>query len=59
MPAAKLILERMASGDVHIHWFPALKDITGIDPVPPHERGKLPAMTRAWIEWGKRSRLIH
>ena len=36
------------------HWFWALKSISGDDPVPETARGKLPAMTRLWLEWGRR-----
>jgi len=35
------------------HWSWALVAITGEDPVPPEDRGKLAAMTRAWLQWGK------
>src|SRR6266436_5895699 len=34
------------------HWFWALKAITGIDPVPAAERGKVQEMARCWVEWG-------
>lgn len=51
---AKFILERMSAGDVHPHWFPALKDIAGqFDPVPPHDRGRVSEMTKHWLEWGR------
>jgi hypothetical protein len=51
---AKFILERMSAGDVHPHWFPALKDIAGqFDPVPPYDRGRVSEMTKHWLEWGK------
>ncbi|MGA2735576.1 MAG: hypothetical protein ABSG35_23655 [Syntrophobacteraceae bacterium] len=33
------------------YWFPALKAITGCDPVPPDKRGDLQAMTKVWLEW--------
>lgn len=36
------------------HWFWALRAITGEDPVPAADRGKLQAMTRAWLEWADR-----
>jgi hypothetical protein len=55
---ARFILERMAEGDVHVHWFPALKDITGADPVPDYERGRVSQMTRRWLEWGKAEGLL-
>jgi len=35
------------------HWFWALRAITGEDPIAPEERGKVRAMTAAWIQWGK------
>jgi hypothetical protein len=35
------------------HWFAALKSLTGIDPVPPCDRGQIGPMTKAWITWGK------
>jgi hypothetical protein len=50
--ALRLILERMKAGEVHIHWFPALKRIAGHDPVPVEARGFVPEMARAWIDWG-------
>ena len=36
------------------HWFWALKAITGEDPVPDASRGKVPEMSRLWVEWGRR-----
>jgi hypothetical protein len=35
------------------HWFWALKAITGADPVPPPQRGKMREMAQAWIAWGR------
>lgn len=35
------------------HWFWALKAITGEDPVAPGDRGILPKMTEAWLNWAK------
>ncbi len=35
------------------HWFWALKAITGTDPVPPEQRGKLSEMASAWLRWGR------
>jgi hypothetical protein len=34
-------------------WFWALHALTGVDPVLPSDRGKLPAMTQAWLRWGR------
>ena len=52
-PAVPLILERMRSQGGH--WFHALPDITGANPVKPTERGNVPAMQEAWLEWGERN----
>ena len=52
-PAVPLILERMRSQGGH--WFHALPDITGANPVKPTERGNVPAMQEAWLEWGARN----
>lgn len=35
------------------HWFWALKSITGEDPVPPDQRGRIKQMTEIWLRWGK------
>jgi len=38
-------------------WFPALRAITGEDPVQPEDRGKLHAMAAAWLRWGRAKRV--
>lgn len=35
------------------HWFWALKSITGEDPVPSEEKGKMKLMTERWLQWGR------
>jgi hypothetical protein len=35
------------------HWFWALKAISGMDPVPVEERGRIAAMREAWLQWGR------
>jgi hypothetical protein len=35
------------------HWFWALRAITGQDPVPQGNRGKIKEMTLAWLQWGR------
>ena len=52
-PAVPLILKRLK--DQGGHWFSTLRTITAADPVPPQDRGNVPAMTAAWLEWGKRN----
>lgn len=34
-------------------WFWALAAISGADPVPQADRGKLDRMTQAWLAWGE------
>lgn len=36
------------------HWFWALKSITGEDPVPEADRGSVPKMTAAWLQWAQK-----
>lgn len=40
------------------HWFTALQEITGADPVPPQARGRMKEMVAAWVTWG-RSHGVH
>src|SRR5262245_44256352 len=35
------------------HWFRALKQLTGADPVPPEHRGNIDAMANDWVAWGR------
>lgn len=35
------------------HWFWALAALTGENPVPPADQGRMPAMTAAWLKWGR------
>jgi hypothetical protein len=35
------------------HWFAALAAITGADPVPDTDAGKIAKMTEAWLRWGR------
>ena len=52
-PAVALILKRMESFGGH--WFQALHQITGSDPVNPKDRGDVAAMQKSWLDWGKRN----
>jgi hypothetical protein len=36
------------------HWFWALKEITGVNPVTQESRGSVNLMAKCWLEWGKR-----
>jgi hypothetical protein len=35
------------------HWHRALRRITGVDPVPPADRGNIDKAAEAWLRWGK------
>jgi hypothetical protein len=35
------------------HWFAALRAITGAEPIPPEDRGRMDRMATAWVRWGK------
>ena len=50
-PAVPLILERMRSEGGH--WFEALQQITGADPVSPADYGNIAAMQNSWLQWGE------
>lgn len=55
-PALKPLLQKL---DRELdHWFPALKRISGEDPVPPQHRGDMQQMRQAWLDWGRRQGLI-
>jgi hypothetical protein len=40
------------------HWFEALQAITGADPVTPAQWGNIPAMSAAWLRWGREQGII-
>ncbi len=50
-PAIGLILQEL--NQQPDHWFWALRSITGENPVQADDRGRLPQMTEAWLEWGR------
>jgi len=35
------------------HWFCALREITGADPIPESAAGNIPKMVEAWLRWAK------
>jgi hypothetical protein len=35
------------------HWFIALRQITGVNPIPPSAAGNIPEMVRAWLRWAR------
>lgn len=41
-----------------VHWFEALKAITGEDPVERTAWGNIPAMAAAWRAWGRAHGLV-
>jgi len=54
-PAVPLLLAEMDSSPDHWDW--ALEMITGENPVPQAAEGKLKAIAKAWIDWGRARRL--
>ena len=50
-PVVPLILERMRSRGGH--WFEALQQITGEDPISPADYGNIAAMQNSWLQWGE------
>lgn len=40
------------------HWFIALRQITGENPVRPEHKGDLQKMTADWLEWAKEKEII-
>jgi hypothetical protein len=56
--ATQYVLQRMAAGDIRLHFFPILQDTTHTDPVPPHSRGNLQEMAAAWTNWGRANHLL-
>jgi hypothetical protein len=42
----------------HDHWFWALRAITGENPVPAEERGKVDRMAERWVDWGRARGLL-
>ena len=55
-PVVPLILEDLQREPDF--WFWALEAITGENPVPPGTNGDVRKMREAWLEWGRRNRLI-
>ncbi|MCI0683329.1 MAG: hypothetical protein L0Y71_14595 [Gemmataceae bacterium] len=39
--------------DNHTHWFAALREITGANPIPEEAAGNIPKMAEAWLRWAK------
>ena len=36
-------------------WYPALRALTGVNPIPEAAKGKPPLNREAWLEWGRRN----
>lgn len=50
--AIPCIMREFTEGRID-HWFPALHEITGADPVKVENRGRLRAMADDWLFWWK------
>jgi hypothetical protein len=46
-----LLLQDLAAN--HTHWFAALREITGADPIPESAAGNIPQMVESWLRWAK------
>ena len=55
-PIVPLLLQDLEKEPVH--WFEALKAITGEDPVATDDWGNIRAMTAAWLAWGRSRHLL-
>ncbi len=55
-PVVPLLLRELEKEPVH--WFEALKAITGEDPVSPKDWGNISAMASAWLAWGRERNLL-
>ena len=51
-PVVPLILAELER-ESSVSWMTVLVGITGEDPVPPALAGRVDAMARAWLEWGR------
>jgi len=51
-PVVPFLLRDLAA--THRHWFAALSSITGANPIPREDAGKIQRMADAWIDWGKK-----
>ena len=58
MHAIPHILADLQNEDEPAHWFEALSEITGANPVPEQDRGNMVKMAEAWIRWGQNRNLI-
>jgi len=46
------MLRELQSDDPE-HWFIALQEITGENPIPPEHFGRIHQMAMDWIDWGR------
>lgn len=51
-PALPLILGELMKRP-SVSWFGPLEEIAGENPVPAESAGRVAAMARAWLEWGR------
>ncbi|MBL8800303.1 MAG: hypothetical protein JNM56_40865 [Planctomycetia bacterium] len=50
-PVIPLLLRELENGTGH--WHRALRQITGIDPVPSTDRGNIGQASESWLKWGR------
>jgi hypothetical protein len=49
--AVPLLLRDLEANETH--WFIALRQITGANPIPPSAAGNIPQMVEAWLRWAR------
>jgi hypothetical protein len=49
----QIIRQLQAEGAMPNHWWPALQELTGQNPVLPEAQKDIREAARAWIEWGR------
>ena len=54
--ALPLILEELRESGGY--WYPALRAITGENPMPDYARGKPKLIAEAWLEWGRQHKRL-
>ena len=55
-PAVPLLLKELQTDTDH--WFSALREITGADPVPREDAGIVDKMRESWLSWGRENSYI-
>jgi hypothetical protein len=55
--AVPLLLRELDTPEPN-HWFYALRIITGEDPIPKVDRGRIKKMAEHWLQWGRQRSFV-